>query len=55
LDAFLRETYLRTLSRIPSPEELAFWRRELSSDDRDARIDDFLWSLLSCPEFLTNH
>ena len=55
LDAFLREAYLRTLSRIPSPEELAFWRRELSSDDRDARIDDFLWSLLSCPEFLTNH
>jgi hypothetical protein len=55
VDAFVREAYLRTLSRHPSSEERAFWRRELSSDDRDAKIDDFLWSLMSCREFWTNH
>lgn len=55
VDAFVREAYLRTLSRLPSPKEQALWRRELSADDRQERIDDFLWSLLSCPEFLTNH
>lgn len=55
IDVFLHEAYLRTLSRPPTPKERAFWRRELSSNDRAERIDDFLWSLLSCAEFLTNH
>jgi hypothetical protein len=51
----VEEYYLRTLSRLPTPAEAKFWDRELIGSDRGKRCEDFAWSLLSCPEFVTNH
>ena len=51
----IEEYYLRTLSRLPTPAELRHWEAELAGPDRDKRCEDFAWSLLSCPEFVTNH
>jgi hypothetical protein len=51
----VEEYYLRTVSRLPTPAELKFWEGELVGSDRGKRCEDFAWSLLSCPEFVTNH
>ncbi|MGI9473677.1 MAG: DUF1549 domain-containing protein [Rubripirellula sp.] len=55
VDAF----YLAALSRKPSARERDFWRLELDGDqaatDRRERLEDFVWSLLTCKEFVTNH
>lgn len=54
----VREFYLRALSRPPSPAEWEHWQRELQGADarqRRERMEDFLWSLLNCREFSTNH
>jgi len=47
--------YMRTLSRLPTPAERAFWQKELAGSDFAERCQDFAWSLLSCREFVTNH
>jgi hypothetical protein len=50
--------YLRALSRWPSDDEQEFWQRELSGieqAERTERLEDFVWSLLNCDEFTTNH
>ncbi len=53
------ELYLRALGRAPRPAESAFWRLRLDGASGDAQrrqlLEDFLWSLLSCEEFQTNH
>jgi hypothetical protein len=51
----VEEYFFRTLSRLPSPAEAKFWEAELVNSDRAKRCEDFAWSLLSCPEFVTNH
>lgn len=52
----LDEFYLRALGRPPSADEHAFWSQRISSSpDRRAAWEDFLWSLLNCREFRTNH
>ena len=51
----VEEYYLRTLSRLPTDVELKHWEGELVGSDRGKRCEDFAWSLLSCPEFVTNH
>lgn len=51
----VEEYYLRTLSRLPTPEEASHWEKELVGSERGKRCEDFAWSLLSCPEFVTNH
>ncbi|HEX5103826.1 MAG TPA: DUF1553 domain-containing protein, partial [Pirellulaceae bacterium] len=51
----IEEYYLRTLSRLPTAVELEHWDAELNTADRNNRCEDFAWSLLSCPEFVTNH
>jgi len=54
----IEELYLRALSRFPRERERAFWRRHLASAEgieHDRMLEDFLWSLLSCREFQTNH
>jgi len=50
----IEEYYLRTLSRLPSEEEQAFWQKQLGGDSRVERCTDFAWSLLSCREFVNN-
>jgi hypothetical protein len=55
----LEEYYLRALGRFPTDEERRHWEEALSAvhgaDQRRAFWDDFLWGLLSCREFVTNH
>jgi len=51
-----REAYLRTVSRLPSDEELARVVRHLQeSPDRRAAMQDVLWALLNTKEFILNH
>jgi hypothetical protein len=56
-DAIVQDFYLRALSRPPTDEELAYWRQQLPSSptERNEALQDFLWSLLVCAEFVTNH
>jgi hypothetical protein len=51
------EFYARALSRRPAAAELDFWKAEFAggSDQRAERLQDFVWSLLSSREFMTNH
>lgn len=53
----VKEFYLRALSRPPTARELEHWGRELdvkSPEERRARLEDFVWSLLNCREFSVN-
>ena len=48
--------YRIALCRSPSQKEKLFWREQLSaSGDQKEVLEDFLWSLLTCKEFVTNH
>jgi hypothetical protein len=50
--------YWRALSRKPSHAERDYWIRQLSElNDGKKRqaLEDFLWSLLHCSEFASNH
>jgi len=49
--------YLTALSRRPSSEEQAFWSEQFAKADVAPQVvvEDFVWSLLSCQEFVTNH
>lgn len=53
--AIIDALYLVALSRNPTTEELHFWMTRSTGDDRTAWFEDFLWSLLTCREFVTNH
>ena len=49
--------YRLAFCRDPSNVEREFWQRKLASSDDEERevLEDFLWSLLTCKEFVTNH
>jgi hypothetical protein len=58
--------YQLALSRRPNATELSFWQDSLEANVADLRnadrkslerefLEDFVWSLLSCEEFTTNH
>ena len=50
--------YEVALQRVPSQRELGFWLAEVEaadSGDRESLLRDFVWSLLGCHEFATNH
>jgi len=54
----VEEFTLRSLSRLPSQGERRFWDGELKRADtrgRRAVIEDMVWSLVNCREFVTNH
>ena len=58
----VKEFYLRSFSRNPTKKELQFWSKQLDtaktktdSEYRQKLLNDFVWSLLTCREFLTNH
>ena len=56
--AIVDQFYRRALGRPPRSEERLFWKGRLDADDSATRrqaLEDFLWSLLSCREFVTNH
>jgi hypothetical protein len=57
-EQIVADFYWRALSRPPSTGELSFWSRqlaELEPAERRARLEDFVWCLLNCREFATNH
>ena len=54
--ALIEETFLRTLSRLPSAEELSTARADVASaKDLPTGIRDLLWALLNTREFIVNH
>ena len=55
-EKIVEEVFLRTLCRLPSPEEMSFCTGGLSSapQQRDG-IEDLLWALLNSREFTHNH
>ena len=58
LDTIVDQFYRRALARPPHENELLYWRQQLSAEERETRQQrcaDFVWSLLTCREFATNH
>jgi hypothetical protein len=54
----VEDFYWRALSRKPSNTERDYWMRQLSElndGEKRQRFEDFLWSLLNCSEFASNH
>ena len=55
----VRAFYLAALNRHPSAEEQEHWKGKLASlkstDDQGAFLEDFVWGLMTCREFVTNH
>ena len=58
-EQIVADFYRRALSRSPSEKEAQFWQQELatarSGQEREAILQDFVWSLCTCREFNTNH
>ena len=58
-EAIMTEFYLAALGRFPTREESEFWQRQgiqgKVAGAKDALYEDFVWSLLACDEFQTNH
>ncbi len=54
--AVIRQAYLRTLSRLPSEQELARCRQEIEqAGDTTSGVRNVLWALLNTKEFIVNH
>ncbi len=55
----LNEFYLAALSRHPTEAEQQFWEQHIdvsaSANSQRAVLEDMVWSLLTCNEFVTNH
>ena len=55
----VREFYLAALSRHPTDKEQKFWKQHIdvnaSANTQRAILEDMVWSLLTCNEFVTNH
>ena len=55
----LNEFYLAALSRHPTETEQQFWEQHIdasaSANSQRAVLEDMVWSLLTCHEFVTNH
>jgi hypothetical protein len=50
--------YRRALTRLPREPEQSYWERQfVEAENSQLRVvaEDFLWSLLNCQEFVTNH
>ncbi len=56
-EQLVEQSYLLTLSRRPTTAEAVYWRKQLADDQehRRACVEDFVWSLLNCDEFVHNH
>ena len=55
----MTEFYLAALGRLPTRKETEFWRQLGTSggaaESKRELLEDFVWSLLTCNEFQTNH
>ncbi len=56
-DEIVRRFYRLALCRPPTSAEQAFWHDQFRRDNgrEKAILEDFLWGLLTCKEFVTNH
>lgn len=55
-DGLVQEAFLRTLSRMPQPAELARGREAIAdSETPRSGLRDLLWALLNTKEFILNH
>ncbi|MEZ5388023.1 MAG: DUF1553 domain-containing protein [Prosthecobacter sp.] len=56
-DQIVEELYLACFSRLPDSEEMTIARQavDVGEKDRQAGIEDVLWSLLNSAEFVFNH
>mgnify|MGYP002636901769 FL=1 len=56
-DEIVDRFYRLALCRPQSPVEQSFWRDQLQKNNGREKdvLEDFLWSLLTCKEFVTNH
>lgn len=55
-DEIVARFYRLALCRKATVAERGFWREKFAgSDDEREVLEDFLWSLLTCKEFVTNH
>ncbi|MCR9296660.1 MAG: DUF1549 and DUF1553 domain-containing protein, partial [bacterium] len=57
--AVIQEFYQLALARECNAEEIEFWQLQLQSNSDASQtravLEDFLWSLLTCQEFVSNH
>ena len=55
----VNEFYLAALSRYPTDTEQQFWKQYIdvkaTANSQRAILEDMVWSLLTCNEFVTNH
>lgn len=53
------EFYIAALSRYPTEMEIVFWQQHIdfneSVSSQSTILEDMVWSLLTCNEFVTNH
>lgn len=58
-EKLVEQFYLLALSRRPTSDEAAYWQSQFSVANTDAEFrtvaEDFVWGLLTCREFATNH
>ena len=56
-DEIVDRFYRLALCRRPSSAEQSFWHEKFKENDGAEKVvlEDFLWSLLTCKEFVTNH
>lgn len=53
------EFYISALNRYPTDSDIAFWQQHIdfneSASSQSTILEDMVWSLLTCNEFVTNH
>lgn len=58
-EQIIDEFYLCALGRQPTGQEQKFWKSQTSKTEPGPQtrelLEDFVWSLLTCREFVTNH
>ena len=54
--AFTEDLFLRTLSRLPTADQVAAVKKALAGGDNSIEVyRDVLWALLNAKEFAFNH
>ena len=55
----VKQFYLTALNRPPTGEESEYWKQKFvelkSKGEQRAFLEDFVWGLVTCEEFVTNH
>lgn len=56
-DELIEETFLRTVSRLPTDKELTMARKDIAAAGEDPidGVRDLLWAMLNTKEFIINH